>query len=260
MADAPPAADTLSAAGAPSAAPLHILVVSDRYGFVGAFRQMATAQALVLHKYTLIPFLIQRFQTRDAAGTSVWVVPYRETDAVAFASTDRAEAEAAQKALLDVGLTYGDSVDHWEADLDTVAPVVAERLAAMSQAHQMYVGGAGAAAAAAAAAAEKSAAATEALFRANAPRADGPIAKLLRETERCTIFDCVAPTAVVSGDPLAGDFGPEAVENLSQWSEGMAALAGAGFDPKVVENHRQWAEETAALAGAGPGPADLTEA
>jgi len=166
-----------------------IIAVSDAAGFVGAFLTVVEAKAKVLDRFKLIPFLVQRFQlepTDEKAPLNIWVVPYRDTNAVAFVSNSRSKAVQVQKSLQNVGLTYPDTIDYWMLPLGKVVVAAGERLASITRAHQIY--------------ADESlreeekqreAAADELIQRVIEDRLDGPLDRLIRENERITLFDCV---------------------------------------------------------------------
>lgn len=171
--------------------PEYFHVVSDNQGFVGAFFTLNGVREHVLDRFSLTPFVVQRFAVADCPIDRIWVVLYRDLDAVAFVSNSRDEAERRQEALGSIGLTYPDSIDYWEHPVGTIAKAPYARLSALHRAHEMY---AGVAVAEERQQCEKARLARlERLERVLQPELDGPIARLLREEERITIFDCVIP-------------------------------------------------------------------
>jgi hypothetical protein len=91
-----------------------IYVLADSGGAVGAFLTRAEAAA-VKKRYPSVPMLIYAFPLRRSApADKIYVIPYRQTNAVAYASNSRAECEEVQKTLLTIGLAYEDSLDYWE--------------------------------------------------------------------------------------------------------------------------------------------------
>ena len=206
-----------------------IIAVSDAAGFVGAFLSVAEAKSKVLDKFKLIPFLVQRFPlvpldetTVDsvvaetylpAASSStevptespaalpaaptplnIWVVPYRDTNAVAFVSNCRSKAVHVQKSLQNVGLTYPDSIDYWMLPLGKVVVAAGERLESITRAHKIYADES-----LREEEKQKEAAADELIRRVIEDRLDGPLDRLIRENERITLFDCVVD--IVNFDP-----------------------------------------------------------
>jgi len=176
-----------------------IIAVSDAAGFVGAFLTVAEAKAKVLDKFKLIPFLVQRFplapmeavapeekSTTTEAPLNIWVVPYRDTNAVAFVSNSRSKAVQIQLSLQNVGLTYPDTIDYWMLPLGKVVVAAGERMASIVRAHQIYADES-----LREEEKEKEAAADELIRRVVEDRLDGPLDRLIRENERITLFDCV---------------------------------------------------------------------
>lgn len=190
---APVAALAAEPAAEPAERPTHYHVLSDSRGFVGAFYSADDVNAIV-RKHSLVPFLVQRFEVAPGPVATIWVVLYRDLDAVAFVSNSRAEAERVQSVYNRVGLAYIDSIDYWEHPANKLSKSAAERLETLSDAHDMF---------AEPVTLEKLQAREdedrERLERLVEMRADGPVAKLLRETERITIFDCVVPVAAGDG-------------------------------------------------------------
>lgn len=165
--------------------PEYIYVISDACGFIGAFSSVAEAKEKVLTPYSLVPLLVQRFRRAPGDGASVWAIPYRETNATAFVSNDREAAVRAQKALLNIGLTYPDSVDYWEQPLGRPVPAACERLASAHRAHQIYAGEA-------VTEEEKAREQTsEEIIKAVLECRGDPIDRLIQENERISFLDSV---------------------------------------------------------------------
>jgi hypothetical protein len=156
---------------------------------VGAFYTADDANAIV-QQYSPTPFLIRRFEVFPGPVSMIWVVLFRDIDAVAFVSNCRAEAERIQNIYGRVGLSYSDSIDYWEHPANKISKSAFERLEALKGAHEMFNDPD---------ALERLQAREEEDYervgRLTKIRADGPIAKLLRENEMITIFDCVQPIA-----------------------------------------------------------------
>lgn len=115
-------------------------VVSDCAGFVGAFASVGAAESAVA-AYATIPFAIQHFAAAPPAeGAGIWVVPYRDVDAVAFVSACEAEAERAKAALDRIGHTYPDPISCWQQPFGVVTAAALRRLDPIRKAHQLYSG------------------------------------------------------------------------------------------------------------------------
>ena len=171
----------------PLVRPTHYHVLSDNCGFVGAFYSADDVNT-ILSKYTLIPFLIQRFEVAPGPVATIWVVLYRDLDSVAFVSNSRAEAEHIQGLYNRIGLAYIDSIDYWEHPANKISKAAADRLKTLSEAHNTFAEPD--ALEQMQARADKDSQYLEQLLKM---RENGPIAKLLRENETITIFDCVVP-------------------------------------------------------------------
>jgi len=186
-----------------------IYVVSDGNGYIGAYPSAAVAEA-AMRPHPLIPFIIQRFAVAPGPVDSVWVVLYRDLDAVAFVSNDREEAARVQQIYAGVGLAYPDEIDYWEQPFGVMAKSAAERLDVQTRAYQSW---AGASEADLHAAEEADLARAEALC---APRADGPLARAFRENERITILDAVIPWSGPASAPPCCDQGPGAEKHETE--------------------------------------------
>jgi hypothetical protein len=184
-----------------------LYVLSDGHGFVGAFLSASGAESVV-RENPLIPFIVQKFPTQPGPVSTVWVVLYRDIDAVAFVSNSRDEAVRVQDVYGKVGLTYPDSIDHWEHPVGIVAAPAAERMKTLGRVHAMYAGPAEADALR-----QREEDDLKKLDRLMNPIPDGPIARLLQENELVTILDCVVP-ASAGGDepPIAEEPLPDAEE------------------------------------------------
>src|SRR4029079_13769634 len=166
----------------PTERPVVYQVVSDSHGFVGAFYTEQGVRDHVLSQFSLTPFVVQQFAVFPGQHTKIWVVLYRDIDAVAFVSNDRDEAERRQDAFGRIGLTYPDNIDCWEHPVGIVTRPAFDRLRMMHDVHTMIAGSEDA---------EKTE--LDRLDRLLQPKGDGPIARLLREEERISILNCIVP-------------------------------------------------------------------
>ena len=212
----------------PAERPTHYHVLSDSNGFVGAFYTADDANAIV-GKYSPTPFLIRRFEVSPGPVSTIWVVLFRDIDAVAFVSNCRAEAERIQNVYGRVGLSYSDSIDYWEHPANKISKAAFERLEALKGAHEMFNSPD---------ALEQLRAREEEDYersgRLTNIKADGPIAKLLRENEMITIFDCIQPIAA-GGEHEYADI-------LSAESAPIATRAEAA-DEAVIASQAEAADE-----------------
>ena len=145
----------------------------------------------------------------SSSEITVWVVPYRDTNAVAYVSNSRSHAIRVQQSLQNVGLTYPDSIDYWQQPLGMVVLAAGERLASITRAHQMY-----ASEAMREEEKRKDEAAEELIKRVVDGVDESPLDRLIRENERITIFDCVV----------------DIIDNVELQSDGDAELQSDGDD------------------------------
>lgn len=162
-------------------------VLSDNQGFVGAF-YTAEEASVVINKYYPIPFIVQRFEVAPGPTETVWVVIYRDIDAVAFVSNDRATAKRVKKIYDSVGLTYPDSIKYWEHPVGKISQTAESRLDSISRANSMYAGNLSLE--------ELQARELEDYKKiSNLSMSKGPIARVIKENQKIMIFDCVVPTS-----------------------------------------------------------------
>jgi hypothetical protein len=228
----------------------NMFVVADSAGFVGAFPTLAAATQATVQKYSCIPFIVYRFPWAAGPRGRVWVVLMRSSDAVAFVSNDREEAERVKGIYERVGLAYEDSIDYWEQPTGAVTPPAARRLESQQHAHDMYAGPAEAAQQFTA----ENEARSQAFLAAAAPDSEnGPLARLLRETERITIMDCVIP-GLPTAETEAVAFVPSAEpETAARAETEINAPALEALEATETETTARVEAETAALAELGAG-------
>jgi hypothetical protein len=164
----------------------HYYVVSNSNGFVAAYYTMSMVREKLLKRFSLTPFIVQKFAVADGAVDTIWVVLFSSNDAVAFVSNSRDEAERVRAGYARIGLTYEDPIDHWECKVGVIAESSLKLLEATDRAHQMYAGPA-----VDEEDNKRERAEIERLDRLLVPDPDGPLARLVREEERITIFDGV---------------------------------------------------------------------
>jgi hypothetical protein len=220
----------------PQDGPTGLYVVSDSVGFVGAFPTARAAEDAVFRKYPEIPCIVQRFPVAPGPCDNVWVVLYRDLDAVAFVSNSRAEAERIRQVYASVGLVYDDDVDYWEQPFGVLSKPAAERLAMRHRVHEAYAGDLGFDTFQAEADADL--ARVDALSR---PREDGPLARLLRENEPITIMDCVVPVSSTSAPLATPDTSAEEFALTLSQAEPVAARCedSQGGEPSLPSKGRE---------------------
>ena len=193
-----------SPAGTEAAAgprPARLYVVSDAQGFVGAYYSLEQLQSDVCDRFPGLGFCVQDFPAAGGELDTVWVVLYRDLDAVAFASNSREEALRAQLALGRVGLVHPDSIDYWAHPVGSIQVFARQRLEILRRANLAYGGLSGPADAASAPDAEAALAALFAREDAHNARSaeDARAAFAAREPERVSIMEAVV---AFSREPL----------------------------------------------------------
>jgi hypothetical protein len=228
-----------------SAAPEALYIVSDRIGFVGAFPSLAAAREAVLTPYPSVPCLVQRFPAAPGPCAKVWVVLYRDLDAVAFVSNARAEAERVRDLCARVGLAYLDDLDYWQQPFGVVPEHAAGRLSAQHRAHVLCAAGLPPGQL------QEMEAADLARLEAFSRESDGPLAQLIRENEKITMMDCVVPAApwagLEDGEAPLGTIAPEAAGQAPG-----APAAGGTAGPGGERGGLDGAPEAAGQAPGGP--------
>lgn len=166
-------------------------VVSDRFGFVGAYSLIHMAENIVI-KYYPTPFIIQRFPANPNFPTDVlWALPFQSNDSVAFVSNSKDEVLKVQSAYGRIGLMYDDDIKYWEHAVNVILPAAKDRLLSISRAYIQHTGG------------ETMETLCDIEFQdlrkleqSFAPLKNGPLSQLLKSTETITIMDCVIPVGV----------------------------------------------------------------
>lgn len=165
--------------------PSAFYVVSDNYGYVTTYTNISMVQHLT-NTYPTIPFLVQRFDVSDGPLSPIWVVLYRDIDAVAFVSNNKETAITVQGEYNKIGLSYPDPIDYWQRELGTIEANTKDRLESFSRANTMYTD-----------TTAEDIAMREADDMSKLQRlTEGRIQKIIKENEKMTIFDCVEPVGV----------------------------------------------------------------
>uniref|UniRef100_A0A6C0I049 Uncharacterized protein n=1 Tax=viral metagenome TaxID=1070528 RepID=A0A6C0I049_9ZZZZ len=97
--------------------PPYLYVLSDNVGYVGTYYSISDIEEIT-SAYHLVTFIVQCFKTSKTSDLlKVWVVLYKDIDAVAFVSNNREDALKVQSTLMQVGITYIDSIDCWKQNI-----------------------------------------------------------------------------------------------------------------------------------------------
>jgi hypothetical protein len=175
--------------------PMNTIVVADSSGFVGAFTSESKARDFV-EPYASkgMTFVLYRYPLDDARSTTVFVLPYRVSDAVAFVSDNADRCRLAQTALGAVGLVYEDDVTYWEQKLDVpCAPAIA-RLNNFLEGVRLYGNS------------EETQTANEDVERKEkalfADDSNGPLDRLIRESEKLNILEGVCTITDIASRAL----------------------------------------------------------
>ncbi len=105
-----------------------LYVVSDCVGYVGTFSSLDNAMKETYGKFTSVPFILQKFMKYTNAPEYVWVIMYRDIEAVAFVSDSKDETVKMKKAYDSVGLSYEGDIDCWKQPFDKISPFAETRL------------------------------------------------------------------------------------------------------------------------------------
>ena len=106
-----------------------LVTVADKEGVVGGFWGERAALEAV-RGFSGTAFVLHRWpSTKSDACPNMWVLPYKDNQTPAYASTARDEVVRAQRALLPLDLVDPDDVDYWEAPVGEITPAAARRLA-----------------------------------------------------------------------------------------------------------------------------------
>lgn len=171
--------------------PVTVVVVADSSGFVGAFSSNEKAKAFAEpYANKGVPFIMYRYHLEKTPGlkNKVFVVPYRGSDAVAFVSNCAEKCRKIHAALNAVGLSYEDDISYWEHPVDVPCAPAVKRLDSFLEGLRLY-GRPDEVKAAAEMAEQKE----KILFDENK---DGPLSRMIRESEKITILDCIVPSGI----------------------------------------------------------------
>jgi len=164
--------------------PPYLYVLSDNVGYVGSYYSISDIEEIVSAYHLITSFMVQCFKTSKAADLfTVWVVLYKDIDAVAFVSNNRMDAVKVHSTLMQMGLAYEDCIDYWKQTVG-LSPSAKERLdrihtikdkKLLDDSYNIFI--------------QKLDLSTE-----NIP--NGPIEQLMNETQKITIMDAIIPTLI----------------------------------------------------------------
>ena len=100
---------------------MSLYCVSCSNGIVGVFSSLDKIKELLFEIYPSVFFVIQEFDRKNMESASAWIVLYKNTEYIAYASDDKLAAINAITLLNKLGKTYEDDIEYWEQDLDTIA-------------------------------------------------------------------------------------------------------------------------------------------
>ena len=103
-------------------------VVSDSSGFIVAYDDKE--KLLDFHKkYTSVQFITSAHNFIEGVQKKyVYILPYRDIDAVAYASNCIESCRNMQKMLMSVNLTYDDDVEFWEQPFNIINKKIMDRI------------------------------------------------------------------------------------------------------------------------------------
>ena len=94
--------------------PPFLYVLSDNVGYVGSYYSISDIEEIT-SAYHLVTFMIQCFKTSKSEDLlTVWVVLYKDIDAVAYVSNNRMDAVKVHSVLMQMGIAYMDCIDYWK--------------------------------------------------------------------------------------------------------------------------------------------------
>jgi len=185
--------------------PPYLYVLSDNVGYVGTYYSISDIEEIT-SSYHLVSFMVQCFKTSKTSDLlTVWVVLYKDIDAVAYVSNNRLDAVKVHSTLMQMGLAYMDSIDYWKQNvglsksakerLDVIHSIKDKHL--LDDSYNIFI--------------QKLDLSTE-----NMP--NGPIDCILNETQKITIMDAIIPSLIPQ--PLAlEDLNDESNEEIKDSNE-----------------------------------------
>ena len=172
--------------------PPFLYVLSDNVGYVGSYYSISDVEEIT-SAYHLVTFMIQCFKTSKTEDLlTVWVVLYKDIDAVAYVSNNRMDAVKVHSVLMQMGIAYMDCIDYWKQPvglaksakdrLDAIHSIKDKKL--LDDSYNIFI---------------------QKLNLSNENLPNGPIEQLINETQKISIIDAIIPSIVPNGSATIND-------------------------------------------------------
>jgi len=183
--------------------PPFLYVLSDNVGYVGSYYSISDIEEIT-SAYHLVTFMIQCFKTSKTEDLlTVWVVLYKDIDAVAYVSNNRMDAVKVHSVLMQMGIAYMDCIDYWKQPvglaksakdrLDAIHSIKDKKL--LDDSYNIFI---------------------QKLNLSNENLPNGPIEQLINETQKISIIDAIIPSIV---SPFENDTADITAEDADITSE-----------------------------------------
>ena len=171
--------------------PPFLYVLSDNVGYVGSYYSISDVEEIT-SAYHLVTFMIQCFKTSKTEDLlTVWVVLYKDIDAVAYVSNNRMDAVKVHSVLMQMGIAYMDCIDYWKQPvglaksakdrLDAIHSIKDKKL--LDDSYNIFI---------------------QKLNLSNENLPNGPIEQLINETQKISIIDAIVPSIVPNDSATNG--------------------------------------------------------
>ena len=172
--------------------PPFLYVLSDNVGYVGSYYSISDVEEIT-SAYHLVTFMIQCFKTSKTEDLlTVWVVLYKDIDAVAYVSNNRMDAVKVHSVLMQMGIAYMDCIDYWKQPvglaksakdrLDAIHSIKDKKL--LDDSYNIFI---------------------QKLNLSNENLPNGPIEQLINETQKISIIDAIIPSIVPNDSATIND-------------------------------------------------------
>lgn len=106
-----------------------LYVAADQDGAVGVFSSAKAMQAaLAPYRDAGVKFICLAFPAHGSGPRECYVLPYRRTEAVAYATDDRAQAQEKLEAFVALDLVDAEALDYCTCEIDQIIPAAHRRL------------------------------------------------------------------------------------------------------------------------------------